>query len=226
MNLARKLSAEFLGTAMFLAAVVGSGIMGERLSGGNVAIALLANSIATGAVLISLIITFGKISGAHFNPVVTIASAMQRHIPWKVVPGFITAQVAGAFLGVAAAHLMFNVPLFSQSEHIRDGWSQIFSEFIATFGLISIIFGSSKQSPSQAPFAVGLYIVGAYWFTSSTSFANPAVTLARAFTNTFSGIRLVDTPSFILAQMFGAISATIFFKWLLPRQASLSNISE
>jgi len=215
-SVARRLAAESVGTALLLAAVVGSGIMGERLSGGNVAIALLANAIATGAGLVTLILTFGPISGAHFNPAVTSADASQRGMPWKEVPGYVLAQIAGAFLGVAVAHGMFDEPLFAASTHARAGISQAFSEFVATFGLLAVIWGCSRRRSSAVPFAVGAYITAAYWFTASTSFANPAVTLARAATNTFSGIRPADVPVFLVAQLLGAGAATILFRWLVP----------
>ena len=210
------MTAEFVGTAFLLAAVVGSGIMGERLAGGNVAIALLANTIATGAALVALIFTFGSVSGAHFNPAVTLADASQLGLPWKEAPGYIVAQVLGAFVGVASAHLMFGLNLFSASRHVRSGGSQVFSEFVATFGLMSVIWGCSRLRSSVVPFAVGAYITAAYWFTASTSFANPAVALARAATDTFSGIRPVDVPSFIAAQLAGAAVATVLFRWLVP----------
>lgn len=217
MTLARRVVAEGLGTALLLATVVGSGIMGERLSGGNIAIALLANSIATGGVLMALILTFGPISGAHFNPAVTLADASQGGLPWREVPAYLFAQILGAFVGVAAAHLMFAEPtIYSASLHERSGAAQAFSEFIATFGLLAVIWGCAKSRASAVPYAVAGYIVGAYWFTASTSFANPAVTLARAATNTFAGIRPVDAPLFILAQLAGAFAATLIFKWLIP----------
>jgi glycerol uptake facilitator-like aquaporin len=216
MTLARKVVAEGLGTALLLAAVVGSGIMGDHLAGGNVAIALLANSIATGGVLMALILTFGPISGAHFNPAVTLADASQGGLPWREVPAYLVAQVAGAFLGVAVAHAMFGEPTFAASMHERAGTAQAFSEFVATFGLLSVIWGCAKLRSSAVPFAVAGYIVGAYWFTASTSFANPAVTLARAATNTFAGIRPTDAPLFILAQLTGAAAATAIFRWLIP----------
>jgi glycerol uptake facilitator-like aquaporin len=212
----RRAVAEALGTAFLLAAVVGSGIMGERLSGGNVAIALLANTLATGAMLVTLILTFGPISGAHFNPAVTLADASQGGIPWREVPGYIAAQAAGALLGVGAAHLMFGEALLQVSQHVRAGGSQLFSEFVATFGLLGVIWGCSRLRADAVPFAVGLYITGAYWFTASTSFANPAVTLARSFTNTFAGIRPVDAPGFVVAQLAGAFAATFLFRWLVP----------
>lgn len=215
--MARRAVAEALGTALLLAAVVGSGIMGERLSGGNVAIALLANTIVTGAALVALILTFGPISGAHFNPAVTLADASQGGLAWREVPAYVAAQVAGAFAGVAAAHLMFNQPVFSASHHARAGGAQIFSEFVATFGLLSVIWGCVRlRSAVVVPFAVGAYITAAYWFTASTSFANPAVTLARAATDTFSGIRPADVPGFVVAQLAGAAAATVLFRWLAP----------
>jgi glycerol uptake facilitator-like aquaporin len=215
-NLLARMTAEFVGTAFLLAAVVGSGIMGERLSGGNVAIALLANTIATGAALVALILTFGPVSGGHFNPAVTLADASQRELQWKEVPGYLFAQLLGAFIGVAFAHLMFGLSLFSASRHVRSGASQVFSEFVATFGLMSVIWGCSRLRSSAVPFAVGAYITAAYWFTASTSFANPAVALARAATDTFSGIRPTDVPGFIAAQLAGAAVATVLFRWLVP----------
>lgn len=215
-NLARRLVAEGVGTALLLATVVGSGIMGERLAGGNIAIALLANTLATGAALVTLILTFGPISGAHFNPAVTIADASQRGMPWREVPGYVLAQIAGAFAGVATAHAMFGEPVFAASTHARAGASQAFSEFVATFGLLAVIWGCSRKRSNAVPFAVGAYITAAYWFTASTSFANPAVTLARAATNTFAGIRPVDAPAFLIAQLVGAAAATALFRWLVP----------
>jgi len=216
MTLARKLTAEALGTAFLLAVVVGSGIMAERLSGGNVAIALLANTLATGAGLIALILTFGPISGAHFNPAVTLADAWAGGVPWRDVPAYIVAQIVGAFAGVAAAHGMFDLPLFFASQHERAGPSQLWSEFIATFGLLAVIWGTVKSRPSITPVVVGCYITAAYWFTASTSFANPAVTLARAASDTFAGIRPLDAPGFIIVQLLGAFAATALFKWLIP----------
>ena len=212
----RRAVAEALGTAFLLAAVVGSGIMGDQLAGGNAAIALLANTIATGAALVTLILTFGPISGAHFNPAVTLADATQGGVPWREVPGYLLAQILGAFAGVAAAHLMFGKPLFFASQHVRSGGAQLFSEFIATFGLMSVIWGCARLRSSAVPFAVGAYITSAYWFTASTSFANPAVTLARAASDTFAGIRPADAPGFIAAQLAGAAAATALFRWLVP----------
>ncbi len=215
-SLARRVVAEALGTAMLLAAVVGSGIMAERLAGGNVALALLANALATGAALVALILTFGSISGAHFNPAVTLADASQGGLPWRAVPAYLLAQVVGAFAGVAAAHGMFGLNLFAASTHVRAGGAQLWSEFVATFGLLAVIWGCARQRPSAVPFAVAAYVTAAYWFTASTSFANPAVTLARTVTDTFAGIRPHDAPGFVAAQLLGAAAATALFRWLVP----------
>ncbi|MEY4730772.1 MAG: hypothetical protein RL020_1930 [Pseudomonadota bacterium] len=212
MNLRKAFLAELIGTAFLLAIVVGSGIMGERLANGNNAIALLANSLATGAGLVALIITFGPHSGAHFNPVVTLAEAGLNNISWRVVPVYLAAQIIGAFAGVAAAHFMFELPLFTASEHLRTGPSQWFSEFVATFGLLTVILHGVENRVSAVPYMVGAYITAAYWFTSSTSFANPAVTLARATTNTFSGIYPAHAPAFIIAQIIGLAAAVAFYK--------------
>jgi len=218
-SLARRLAAEGAGTALLLAAVVGSGIMGERLAGGNVAVALLANTIATGAALVALILAFGPISGAHFNPAVTLADAVQGGLAWSDVPPYLVAQVVGAFAGVAAAHVMFELPLFFASAHARSGPAQMFSEFVATFGLLAVIWGCARGgSPAMVPFAVAGYITAAYWFTASTSFANPAVTLARSASDTFAGIRPADAPGFIVAQLLGAAAATGLFHWLLAER--------
>ena len=208
--------AEATGTAMLLAAVVGSGIMAEQLSSGNHALALLANTIATGAALVALILTFEAISGAHFNPAVTIAGASQGSLPWRDVPGYVVAQCSGAALGVWTAHVMFEQPLFMLSHRERSGPAQMFSEFVATFGLVAVIAGSSRRRSSTVPFAVAAYITSAYWFTASTSFANPAVTVARALSDTFAGIRPLDVPGFVLAQFVGAMAATLLFRWLVP----------
>jgi glycerol uptake facilitator-like aquaporin len=215
-TLPRRLVAEFLGTLLLLAAVVGSGIMADRLAGGNVALALLCNTIATGTALVALILTFGPISGAHLNPAVTVADAFSGGFAWRHVPAYIAAQIAGAFTGVIAAHVMFGLPLLSVSSHIRSGPAQLFSEFVATFGLLAVIWGCSRTRPTAVPYAVGAYITAAYWFTASTSFANPAVTLARALTNTFAGIRPVDALPFVAAQFAGALTATLLFQWLVP----------
>jgi glycerol uptake facilitator-like aquaporin len=215
-TLLRRAVAEFTGTLFLLAAVVGSGIMGEKLAAGNVALALLANTIATGAALVALILAFGSISGAHLNPAVTLADAWQGGIPWRETPAYILAQIAGAFAGAIAAHLMFGLPILSASTHVRTGSPQLLSEFVATFGLLAVIWGCGRHRPTAVPFAVGAYITAAYWFTASTSFANPAVTLARSMSNTFSGIRPADAPEFIAAQLAGAAAATLIFRWLIP----------
>jgi glycerol uptake facilitator-like aquaporin len=222
-TLSRRIAAEAVGTALLLATVVGSGIMAERLANGNVALALLANTLATGAGLVALILTFGGISGAHFNPAVTVADASQGGLPWRDVVPYVGAQLAGAFAGVALAHVMFDAPLFSASTHIRTGLGQLVSEFTATFGLVSVIWGCSRTRAAATPFAVAAYITAAYWFTSSTSFANPAVTLARAASNTFAGIRPGDAPGFIGAQILGAASATLLFRWLVPNLPAVAN---
>jgi glycerol uptake facilitator-like aquaporin len=215
-TLLRKVVTEFTGTLLLLAAVVGSGVMGERLAAGNVALALLANTIATGAALVAIILAFGPISGAHLNPAVTLADAWQGGVAWREAPAYIAAQIAGAFAGVATAHLMFGLTLFTASTHVRTGPAQLFSEFIATFGLLSVIWGCGKHRPSAIPFAVGAYITAAYWFTASTSFANPAVTVARSVSNTFAGIRPADAAGFVAAQLAGAVAATALFRWLIP----------
>jgi glycerol uptake facilitator-like aquaporin len=207
---------ECLGTAFLLAAVVGSGIMAQRLSGGNVAIALLANTIATGGVLLCLIAALGPISGAHFNPAVSLADAIRGGLPWKELPIYVTAQLIGAVAGVAAAHVMFGLPIFFASHHARTGPAQWFAEFVATFGLLVVIWGCVRFRSSVVPFAVAAYIVSAYWFTSSTSFANPAVTIARSLSDTFAGIRPQDAPAFIIAQILGAVCATLLLAWLAP----------
>ena len=210
----RGVVAEAMGTSILLAAVVGSGIMGERLAGGNVAIALLANSLATGAALAALILACGPISGAHFNPVVTMVEAVQGRLPPRQAVSYVLAQVLGAFAGVIAAHVMFSEPLLVASTHERSGFAQMFSEFVATFGLVTVIFTVSRSRASAVPFAVAAYIVAAYWFTSSTSFANPAVTAARALTNTFTGIRPADVPAFLVGQVGGAVASMVVCRWL------------
>lgn len=210
----RRAAAEFLGTAFLLMAVVGSGIMAERLAGGNVALALLANSVATGAALVALILAFASVSGAHFNPAVTLAEAMRGKMLWRDVPVYMAAQFLGGLAGVAAAHLMFALPVFFVSHHARGGAGFLWSEFIATFGLLAVIWGCERSRPSAIPFAVGAYITAAYWFTSSTSFANPAVALARAMSDTFAGIRPSDVPGFIVAQVIGAVAGTLCLQWL------------
>jgi len=215
-TLLRRSVSEFLGTGFLVAAVVGSGIMGERLAAGNVAIALLANTIATGAALVALILTFGPISGAHFNPAVTFVDAMEHGVSWKDAACYVPAQCLGGIGGAVAAHVMFRLPLISVSHHARAGSAQVFSEFVATFGLLSVIWGCSRLRSEMVAFAVGAYITAAYWFTASTSFANPAVTIARSLTDTFAGIRPSDVPWFIVAQFLGAVAATILFRWLVP----------
>jgi glycerol uptake facilitator-like aquaporin len=214
--MSRALVSEFVGTALLTAAVVGSGIMGDRLANGIVAVALLANTIATGAALIALILALGPISGAHFNPVVSLADASQGGLSWRRATAYVMVQLLGAMVGVAAADVMFGEPMFAASQHVRAGWSQVLSEAIATFGLLSVIRGCSRHRPNAVAFAVGAYITAAYWFTSSTSFANPAVTLARALTNTFTGIRPADVPGFLIGQGAGAVTATVLFRWLAP----------
>lgn len=214
MTLSRRLAAETIGTALLLATIVGSGIMGEQLAQGNTAIALLANTFATGAALVALILAFGPISGAHFNPVVSWADAVCGRLKWREVPAFVLAQVAGAYAGVAAAHLMFDKPLFFASQQVREGGAMLWSELVATFGLVFVILGVARTRASAVPFAVGAYISAAYWFTASTSFANPAVTLARAASDTFAGIRAADAGGFVLAQLAGGGAALALFRWL------------
>lgn len=219
-NLMRRLVAEFLGTAMLLAAVVGSGIMAERLSGGNDGITLLANAVATGAAVVPLILTFGPISGAHFNPAITICDAWQKGLTVRDAGLYIISQLAGAFAGVAVGNTMFGLPLFFASTKTRAGGGQWLGEFVATFGLLAVIWGCSRlHKPVVVPFAVAGYIAAAYWFTSSTSFANPAVTIARSSSDTFAGIRPIDVPLFIVCQLAGAAAATVLFRWLVPVQA-------
>ena len=219
MSFERRLAAEGIGTMLLVTAVVGSGIMGERLSGGNIAIALLANSVATGAALVAIILAFGEISGAHFNPAVTLAAMVAGGFARREVPGYVLMQLLGGIAGVAAAHIMFSEPVFAASQHARAGGAQLFSEFVATFGLLSVIWGCSR-SGSQTALAVGGYITGAYWFTASTSFANPAVTVARTLTNTFSGIRPADAPAFIAVQIVSAIAATVLWSRLSTERRS------
>jgi glycerol uptake facilitator-like aquaporin len=218
-GLSRKLAAEFVGTAMLLATVVGSGIMGERLSGGNAGIALLANALATGAVLYALISAMGSISGAHFNPVVTLAEAWLGRLPWRQVGPYVLIQIVAAPAGVVAAHWMFELPIFFASQHVRSGPSQVFSEAVATFGLITVILNCARWKPEAIPTAVAAYITAAYWFTASTSFANPVVTLARSLTDTFSGIRPADAPAFIAAQFIGAAMAAGLHRWMAAKQS-------
>ena len=212
----RRLTAEALGSALLLAGVVGSGIMGERLAGGNVAIALLANTLATGAVLVAIILTFEPISGAHFNPVVTLLGAARGVLGWREVPAYVTVQCAGALAGVGLAHLMFGQPLYSWARHPRHGAAQLLSEAVATFGLVTVIAGCSRRRSDAVAFAVGAYVTAAYWFTPSTSFANPAVTIARAASDSFAGISPADVPGFVAAQLLGAAAAVALSAWLVP----------
>jgi glycerol uptake facilitator-like aquaporin len=225
-NLRSRAMAEFLGTAFLLAAVVGSGIMGERLAAGNIAIALLANSLATGALLTVIILVLEPVSGAHFNPLVTLAMGTTRNLPWREAYAYIGAQLAGAFAGVASAHLMFGLPLLFVSHHPRHGGAQLWSEAVATFGLLFVIWGCSHFRPAATACAVGAYITSAYWFTGSTSFANPAVTVARTVSDTFAGIRPVDAPAFIVAQIAGAAAATMTFRWLVSGGSRVPAASE
>lgn len=214
-SLSRRVVAEFGGTAFLVAAVIGSGIMGERLAGGNVALALLANTIATGAALVALILALGPISGAHFNPVVTLAEAWRGALPWSEAPGYILSQILGGVTGTVMAHLMFGLSVISRSRHARSGPAQVFSEFVATFGLLGVICGCSRFRPNATAYAVGSYIAAAYWFTASTSFANPAVAIARSLSDTFAGIRPADVPGFAAAQLLGGAAAAILFRWLI-----------
>ena len=213
-SLARRLAAEALGTGLLLAIVIGSGIMGERLAGGNAAIALLGNTLSTGAGLLVLIAVFGPVSGAHFNPAVTLVFAVRRELSWRLAATYVAVQVAAAVLGVFAAHAMFAEPILQVSHKLRDGPAQAWSEVIATFGLITTILGTLRFRPAFTPAAVGLYITSAYWFTDSTSFANPAVTVARALSNTFAGIAPASAPLFIGGQILGAIAAAATCRWL------------
>jgi glycerol uptake facilitator-like aquaporin len=215
-SLARRVVAEFLGTTLLVATVIGSGVMADRLANGNVALALLANTIATGAALMALILALGQISGAHLNPVVTLMDALEKGVPWAETPHYVIAQVLGGMTGAVMAHLMFSLPVISLSRHVRSGSPQVFSEFVATFGLVSVIWGCSRLRSNAVAFAVGAYITAAYWFTASTSFANPAVTIARCLSDTFAGIRPIDVPWFVVAQLLGGIAATLVFRWLVP----------
>ena len=210
----RRLAAEFIGTAFLLATVVGSGIMGENLAGGNVAIALLGNTIATGAILVVLILVFGSISGAHFNPAVTLAFLLQRTVAPGTALAYVVTQIAAAICGTMAAPIMFAEPTLMISENVRTGLGQYFAEFVATFGLVVTILGCLRFRPEAVPYAVGLFITAGYWFTASTSFANPAVTIARTLTDTFSGIAPADAPAFIAAQLIGGVVGTVVFAWL------------
>jgi glycerol uptake facilitator-like aquaporin len=216
-GLAKRVVVEAVGTALLLAAVVGSGIMAERLAGGNAALTLLANAIATGGVLVALILTYGPISGAHFNPIVTLALLSRGELRAPAALGYIAAQFIGAIIGVWLAHLMFGLPILQASSHARATFGEWAGEFVATFGLIGLILGTSRHNPTAIPYAVAAYIVGAYWFTSSTSFANPAVTFARSLTDSFAGIQPGHVPGFIVAEFAGGAAATSLFWWLQPR---------
>jgi glycerol uptake facilitator-like aquaporin len=214
----RRIFSEWLGTAFLLAAVVGSGIMAERLAGGNVALALLCNTIPTGAILVVLILVFGPLSGAHFNPVVSLAFALRGELPWTIATSYVAAQLGGAIAGVWLAHLMFELPVWQLSTTARLGWGQWTAEAIAAFGLLLTILGCAARTPAATPYAVGLYITSAYWFTASTSFANPAVTIARSLSNSFAGIAPGGVPAFIAAQLIGGGIAVLLGGWLYPEQ--------
>ena len=215
-TLARRVVAEALGTCFLLAAVVGSGIMAERLAGSDIALALLANTIATGAALLALILTFGPISGAHFNPIVSLSSVLEKELNWRLFAFYASAQIAGAVAGVILANTMFSLPVIYLSRHTRGGAEQLLSEFVASFGLVMVIAGSARQRFNAVAFAVAAYISAAYWFTPSTSFANPAVTIARSLSDTFTGIAPSNVLGFVLAQICGGVTATVLFRWLIP----------
>jgi glycerol uptake facilitator-like aquaporin len=221
-SFSRRLVAEAIGTALLLATVVGSGIMAERLADGNVAIALLGNTIPTGAILVVLILVFGPISGAHFNPAVSLAFALRRELPWPLFAAYAAAQIVGAVIGVWAAHFMFDSPVWQVSTHVRTGAGQWFAELVATFGLVVTIIGCLMRNAQAIPYAVGLYITAAYWFTASTSFANPAVTIARALSDSFAGIAPESVPAFIAAQLLGALVAVVFAHWLFVRPRDMA----
>ena len=216
----RRIAGEALGTAFLLAIVIGSGIMGERLSAGNAAIALLGNTLSTGAGLVVLITIFGPLSGAHFNPAVTLVFALRREIGWGLAAAYGVAQIVGGVGGVWVAHAMFAEPILQVSMKLRDGPAQVLAEFVATFGLIAAILGSIRFRPDATSLVVGLYITSAYWFTASTSFANPAVTIARALSDTFAGIAPISAPMFVIAQFAGAVTASILFRWLLRERVT------
>jgi glycerol uptake facilitator-like aquaporin len=218
-DLPRRAAAEAIGTLLLVATVVGSGIMAERLGAGG-ALALLTNSLATGAVLVALIAALAPVSGAHLNPAVTLAAAWLGRSPWPEAAVYVAAQCAGGLAGTAIAHAMFDLPLFVAGEHVRSGSPQWLGEFVATFGLVAVVAGTARAGASIAPFAVAGWIVAAYWFTSSTSFANPAVTLARAATDTFAGIRPADVPAFATAQLLGAFAGAALLRWLGPEPAA------
>ena len=213
-TLSRRIAAEGLGTAFLLATVIGSGIMGERLAGGNIALALLGNTLPTGAILVVLILIFGPLSGAHFNPAVSVAFALRGELPWRTLMAYVLIQIVTAIFGVWAAHLMFDLPVLQVSTKLRFGPGQWFAEFVATFGLLLTILGCGARVPAATPYAVGLYITAAYWFTASTSFANPAVTIARSFSDTFAGIAPTAVSGFIIAQLVGMLAAVGIGRWL------------
>ncbi len=215
--LAQRLGAEALGTAFLLAAVVGSGIMAQKLSGGNLALALLGNTLPTGAILVVLILVFGPVSGAHFNPVVTLAFALRHEVSWPDTAAYIAVQIVGGIAGVWTAHLMFELPVWQLSATMRTGPNQWFAEFVASFGLVLTIFGCVARAPQTVAYAVGLYITAAYWFTASTSFANPAVTIARSLSDTFAGIAPTSVLAFVAAQTVGALAALLLASWFWPR---------
>ena len=220
-TLPRRVVAEALGTCFLLAAVVGSGIMAERLAGANIALALLANTIATGAALLALILTFGTVSGAHFNPIVSLSAVLEKELDWKVFGFYAIAQIAGAIVGVVLANTMFGLPVISFSRHARGGMEQLLSEFVASFGLVMVIAGTARRRSNAVAFAVAAYISAAYWFTPSTSFANPAVTIARSLSNTFTGIAPSNVLGFVVAQFLGGVAATILFRWLTPKTQNM-----
>lgn len=220
-TLTRRVVAEILGTSFLLAAVVGSGIMAERLAGANVALALLANTIATGAALLALILTFGPISGAHFNPIVSLASLIEKELDRRSFAFYCGAQILGAVAGAVLANKMFGLPAINLSHHARAGTEQLLSEFVASFGLVMVIAGSARLPSNAVAFAVAAYISAAYWFTPSTSFANPAVTIARSLSDTFTGIAPNNVPGFIVAQLLGGVAATLLFKWLIPKTQNM-----
>lgn len=215
-DLPRRLVSEGLGTGLLVAAVVGSGVMAEQLAAGDTAVALLANTVATGAALVALVHTFGPVSGAHFNPAVTLADAVLGALRPADAAAYVAVQVVGGVLGAVVADAMFGLPLVAWSAHVRTGPGQWLGELVATFGLLGVIASCTRRTPAVTPWAVAAWIVGAYWFTSSTSFANPAVTIARAFTDTFAGIRPLDVPAFVVAQLAGALAAVALFRWLVP----------
>jgi glycerol uptake facilitator-like aquaporin len=221
-TVAQRVVAEAVGTSFLLAAVVGSGIMAERLAGADIALALLANTVATGATLLALILTFGPISGAHFNPIVSLSSLIEKELDWKVFALYSCTQIAGAVVGVILANTMFGLPAISFARHVRGGTEQLLSEFVASFGLVMVIAGCARRRWNTVAFAVAAYISAAYWFTPSTSFANPAVTIARSLSDTFTGIAPGNVPGFVVAQILGAVAATMLFRWLIPKAHSVA----